>query len=100
MKIILRLALVAGLAGCAGRAPPPEPAIVYRDVPTAVAVGCVVDRPVAPDALRVRVPAAEWAQRAPGAKAQAVLAQAGRRMNHETAAAAATAGCADAKGDR
>ncbi|MEZ0495386.1 hypothetical protein [Sphingomonas sp. IW22] len=61
--------------------------------PVAVAVGCVVNRPARVTPLRELVPAAQWAARAPGAKAQAVRAQAGRRMNHADALDAATRAC-------
>lgn len=93
MKILPLLAIAGGLSACAARVAPPEPAIVYRDAPIAVATGCVVDRPAAPAALRDQVPAPAWAARAPGAKAQAIRAQAGRRLNFETRLEAATSGC-------
>jgi hypothetical protein len=92
MRSITTASSLLLLAACA-HAPAPEPAVQYRDAAIAVAVGCVVDRPAQPVPLSARVSAAEWAARAPGAKAQAVRAQAGRRLNYEDAEAAATAGC-------
>lgn len=96
IRTILALAIAGGLSACAGRAPAPEPTIIYRDAPIAVAAGCVVDRPAPIVPLRDRVSPAEWAARAPGAKAQAIAAQAGRRMNHQARTDAATSGCAAA----
>lgn len=96
MRHILVIALVAILSACMARAPAPEPAVSFRDVAVPVAVGCVVDRPAAPAPLRDRVPADAWAARAPGAKAQAVRAQAGRRLNFESALDASTVGCSPA----
>lgn len=96
IRTILTLAIAGGLSACAGRTPAPEPTIVYRDAAVAVAAGCVVDRPAPIVPLRERVPPAEWAARAPGAKAQAIAAQAGRRMNHQARTDAATSGCAAA----
>ncbi|MGR6329200.1 hypothetical protein ACU5AX_09050 [Sphingomonas sp. XXL09] len=80
------------LAACAGRTKV-EPEIQYREAAVAVAVGCVVDRPAPVAPLNQQVPAAEWAARAPGAKAQAMRAQAGRRLNYEDRLAASTASC-------
>lgn len=80
------------LAACATR-PAPEPVVQYREAAVAVAAGCVVDRPAPPAPLASRITAADWAARAPGAKAQSVRAQAGVRLNYEDALAAATAGC-------
>ena len=96
IRTILALAIAGSLSACAAQLPTPEPTIVYRDAPIAVAAGCVVDRPAPVVPLRDRVPAAEWAARAPGAKAQAIAAQAGRRMNHQTRTDAATSGCTPA----
>lgn len=80
------------LAACA-HAPAAEPAVQYRDAAIAVSVGCVVDRPPAPASLAQRISPAEWAARAPGAKAQAVRAQAGARLNFEDRLVASTSGC-------
>jgi len=95
IRTILALAIASGLSACATHAPAPEPSIVYRDAAIAVPVGCVVDRPAPVLPLRARVAPAEWRTRAPGAKAQAIAAQAGRRMNHQTRTDAATSGCTD-----
>jgi hypothetical protein len=94
MRFITTASSLVLLAACAGRTPAPEPEIRYQDVPVAIATGCVVDRPTPPASLSSRVPAAEWTRRALGAKAQAVRAQAGQRMNYEDALAASTSGCA------
>ena len=93
IRTILALAIAGGLSACAAHAPAPEPSIVYRDAAVAVPVGCVVDRPAPIVPLRERVAPAEWRTRAPGAKVQAIAAQAGRRMNHQTRTDAATSGC-------
>lgn len=79
------------LAGCQHAAE--SPAKPYRELPVAVAVGCVQDRPVAPQSLRERYSDAEWASLAPGAMARAVQAQAGERMNYADKLDAATKGC-------
>ena len=95
IRTIRALAIASGLSACAAHAPAPEPSIVYRDAAVAVPVGCVVDRPAPVVPLRERVAPAEWRIRAPGAKVQAIAAQAGRRMNHQTRTDAATSGCTD-----
>lgn len=95
IRTILALAIASGLSACAAHAPAPEPSIVYRDAAVAVPVGCVVDRPAPVVPLRERVAPVEWRTRAPGAKVQAIAAQAGRRMNHQTRTDAATSGCTD-----
>ncbi len=94
MRSIVTASSLLLLAACVGR-PTPEPAIQYREAAVAVAAGCVGDRPAAPAPLNVRVPAAEWATRAPGAKAQAIRAQGGLRLNYEDRQAAALSGCGD-----
>ncbi len=98
MRSRIGFVATAGLliAGCAGQAP--EPKIVLKPVPVATPVGCVVGRPDAPQTLAERVSDDVWASLAPGAKARAVEAQAGARMNYEDALAAATSGCKDAPG--
>jgi hypothetical protein len=70
-----------------------EPERVYKELPVAVAVGCVKDRPARPQSLAERIPDAEWDALAPGAMARAVQAQAGDRLNYEDRLEAATAGC-------
>ncbi|MDR6128776.1 hypothetical protein QE361_003210 [Sphingomonas sp. SORGH_AS802] len=97
IRTILALAIACGLSACAAQlpAPAPEPSIVYRDAAVAVPVSCVVDRPAPVVPLRERVAPAEWRTRAPGAKVQAIAAQAGRRMSHQTLSDAATSGCTD-----
>jgi hypothetical protein len=95
MRSITTASSLVLLAACAHR-PAAEPAIQYREAAIAVTVGCVVDRPAPVAPLKTTVPAATWAARAPGAKAQAVRAQAGRRLNYEESLAASTSGCAPA----
>lgn len=92
MRFITTASSLLLLAACA-HAPAAEPAVQYRDAAIAVTVGCVVDRPAAPAPLSARISSAEWAARAPGAKAQAVRAQAGIRLNFEDRLAASTSGC-------
>lgn len=82
------------LGGCTRRAIA-EPEVRFETVPVPVAVPCVVGRPAEPISLNKRIPSTEWAKRAPGAKAQAVAAQAGERMNFSDRLAAATSGCAE-----
>lgn len=93
------IALVALLlvAGCGGRARP-APEVRIETAPVIVAAGCVRGRPAAIVPLKARIPADEWARRAPGAKARSIEAQAGERMNHADALAAATSGCPVAPG--
>ena len=90
------LAALAGLliAGCAGKTP--EPKIVLKPYPVATPVGCVVDRPTPPVTLLMRISDEAWSALAPGARARAVEAQAGERMNYQDALATATSGCKDA----
>lgn len=96
MRSRIGFVATAGLliAGCAGQTP--EPQIVLKPVPVATPVGCVVGRPDKPQTLAERVPDETWAALAPGAKARAVEAQAGARLNYEDALEAATSGCKDA----
>lgn len=91
----MRLGLVGAaclglLAGCAHRQAEDKP---YRELPVAVAVGCVKDRPAALQSLLERISDEEWAALAPGAMARAVQAQAGERLNYEDRLEAATKGC-------
>lgn len=87
---VLMIALCL-LAGCGGTAPRPE--VHYKTVPVVVTAPCVVDRPEKPTGLKAIIPDEQWAQMPTGAKAQAVKAQAGRRLNYEDRLEAATAGC-------
>lgn len=73
-----------------------ETKTVNREVKVAVPVGCVVNRPQRPQRLLDLRNEAEWALLAPGAKAQAIRAQAGARMTYSDQLEAATAGCDDA----
>jgi hypothetical protein len=85
------LLLVFSLAACTSRARAPE--VRIETAPVAVAIGCAVDRPSPVAPLNSRIAPPGWAQLAPGAKARAVQAQAGRRMNHADALDAATSAC-------
>jgi hypothetical protein len=95
MRSIATASSLVLLAGCATR-PAPEPAVEYREAAIAVAIGCVVDRPEKPVPLNVRISPADWAARAPGAKAQSVRSQGGIRLNYEDRLAASTSGCTGA----
>ena len=95
MRILIAMAAVAVLAGCATN-PTPPPAIVYKEKDVPVSVGCVVGRPAPVIPLNKTVDAAHWAALAPGAKAEAVHAQAGRRLNYEDKLSASAAACPDA----
>jgi hypothetical protein len=85
---------LAALAGCGGHPRSAgDQAPLSFGVP--VATGCVGQggKPTVPAPLRTRYTAAQWAAMPPGAKAQAVAAQAGHRMNYEDRLGAATSGC-------
>lgn len=60
-----------------------------------VSAGCVAatGRPEKPQPLNRRYTAEQWAALAPGAKANAVAAQGGARLNFEDEDSAATTGC-------
>lgn len=83
------------LAGCAGGERPVKPADKPIEYAVPVAVPCVAEggRPAKVQPLRERYAAEQWAALPPGSKAQAVAAQAGKRMNREDSLEAATAGC-------
>lgn len=85
------ITLALALAGCGGSQARPE--VHYETVPVVVTAPCVVNRPTAPVSLKQAIPDAQWAQMPTGAKARAVEAQAGRRLNYEDRLEAATAGC-------
>lgn len=93
-SIVLASSLFA-LAACATTASAPEPEKVPEIVAVEVATGCVASsgRPAEPDALSIAYPEAEWSKLAPGAKAEAIRAQAGKRLNYEDQDRAATSGC-------
>lgn len=84
------------LSGCNG-GDHHAPAVSEKPAPYAVPVsaGCVGadGRPGRPQPLNQRYSADQWAALAPGAKANAVAAQAGARLNYEDEDAAATSGC-------
>ena len=103
MRLRSRSALQVGLLTLAGCSPsvvdqrPAEPKVIYKDVPVAVAVGCVRNRPGAVAPINAQIAADKWGAMPTGAKAEAVRAQAGDRMNYEDRLGAATSGCPDAK---
>jgi len=84
--------VLALLSACASN-PKVEPEREYRELPVAVAVGCVKDRPARPQTLLERFTDDEWSALAPGAMARSVEAQAGDRMNYSDRLDAATKGC-------
>jgi hypothetical protein len=89
----LAISLIPLLAGCGGHVA----AVSEKPVPFAVpvAVGCVGKdgKPTPPEPLKQRYTDAQWAAMPPGAKAQAVAAQGGARLNYEDSLRASTAGC-------
>lgn len=91
------LCLVIMLAACASHKSPINllPEQVPHDVNVAVATGCIATtgRPAPVDPLNKTITPDEWKKKPPNAKASAVLAQAGRRLNYEQADAAATSAC-------
>lgn len=93
--ILVGLAL-AGLTACAHK-PADAPRGAYRELPVAVAVGCVRDRPAPPPRLLDAYTDAEWEALAPGAMAYAFLAQAGERLNYTDRLEAATKGCREGR---
>ena len=87
---------VAGLLVLTGCTNTPEPRIHYKEAKTAVAVGCVVDRPAKSPNLLTTHPDGLWNVMPPGSKASAFEARAGERMTYEDNLETATAGCRDA----
>jgi hypothetical protein len=87
------------LAGCTTTRTVIEEVPVEVYVP--VAVGCLPDtdgdgvgeRPTPVIPMRDTISEEQWRALAPGAKAEAVRVQAGRRMNHADQLEAATFGC-------
>lgn len=81
------------LAACSGHSDGGRARI--ETAPAIVAAPCVTatGRPTPVTPLRQGTPVATWEALAPGAKARAVQAQAGRRMSYIDSLEAATAGC-------
>lgn len=75
--------------------PPPEPEVEFDTVSVVAATGCIAEggKPDKVQPLKGRYTREEWDSLAPGAKAQAVRAQSGERLNYEDSLDAATAGC-------
>ena len=94
-SLIVAVAIIGATGACAGKLQEQEPRIEYREVPIAVATGCIGKdgRPEAPTTLKQRYTKEQWASLAPGARQAAVQAQAGARMNYEDALRASTSGC-------
>lgn len=90
--LVMAAILIASCAGDHHAAAASE-----RPAPFAVPVsaGCVAatGRPEKPQPLNRRYTAEQWAALAPGAKANAVAAQGGARLNFEDEDSAATTGC-------
>lgn len=84
--------LLIALAACTTTARP-DPEREYVQLPVAVAVGCVKDRPAPPVPLREQHPDVDPATMPPGALARAVEAQGGERLNYENRLEAATSEC-------
>lgn len=89
--VVIMLGLLVFLGACTPAAREPE--IRIETAPVAVTTPCVVNRPEKVVPLKQTIRDAQWAQIPPGAKAQAVKAQAGRWMNYTDKLEAATAGC-------
>ena len=86
--------VLLAVSACADTSrPASEPRVVYQQVKVAVPVGCVVNAPPKVVSVRDQDLQPPWDQRALGAKAETIKAQAGERMNYESKLEAATAGC-------
>lgn len=95
-RLIPALAIGLALAACGGEKPKSAgdaPAPERYAVP--VAAPCVGSegRPAAVQTLKQRYTDAEWAAMPPGAKAAAVAAQGGDRLNYENRLEASTSAC-------
>ncbi len=71
--------------------------IRYKEARVAVSAPCVVDRPEKTPNLLTSHPDGIWGVMPPGAKAAAVEARAGERMNYTDRLEAATSGCKEVK---
>ena len=93
-RVFITVAAALLLAACTSN---PKSVVDSAPVPYAVpvAAGCVAEggKPEAPKPLRDHYPDEQWTAMPPGAKAQAVAAQGGHRLNYEDRFAASTAGC-------
>lgn len=96
MRFTITIFSLALLAGCSAAFPERPPEIRYVQVPVAVPVGCVRDRPAPVVPLNRQITREEWQARAPGAKAATIERQAGERMNNSDRLQAATGACPDA----
>ena len=93
MKRGFILVATALLCSCGARPKTAADAPIHYAVP--VAAGCVAEagKPLAPRPISETHPADQWQAMPAGVKAQAIAAQAGRRLNYEDRLSAATAGC-------
>lgn len=94
-RFALCAVLLIALAGC--KTTPVEPEIRYETVYVPVSVGCVVDKPAPVRPLNEQIAPEQWGALAPGAKAEAVKAQAGDRLNYSDELEASTSGCKNAE---
>lgn len=100
MRYIIWASSLILLAGCANNPPiKPVPLEVPVEVAIPVATGCIPPgaTPTRPLSLKGRYTTEQWAALAPGAKQEAIKAQAGDRMNYTDRLQAATSGCTEAR---
>lgn len=90
---LVLLTVIAALSACTRTVTLTEEK--FTEVPVMVPTACVAEqgRPAKVAPLNRAVRREDWAKRAPGAKARAIQAQAGRRMNYGDELAAATSAC-------
>lgn len=97
MRSITLASSLLMLAACSTTKAPIKPAVeqVPVEIAIPVATGCIATngRPAPVKPLRQQMKPDAWAKLAPGAKAAAIQAQAGIRMNTEDLDRAATSAC-------
>lgn len=95
LLLLLYVAVIAGLVALTGCSSKTDPEVRIEKVPVPVLAPCVAPagRPTTVTPMKDHVPASQWAHLAPGAKAQAVKAQAGEHLNYEDKLRAATSAC-------
>ena len=94
MRFAILVFSLLALAACA-TAPKPPAEVINRPYPVVVPGPCIAptgraDKPIT---LKERYTDAEWASLPPRAKASAVQAQGGERLNYEDKEGAATSAC-------